>query len=345
MLLSLFAGAGGMDLGFEQSGFKIPVAYDINADSIASYNYNRAPDNNGYVADIRKVTLKKIDSDFGGIFKPIGIIGGSPCQSFSKANRSAYDPNDPRHSLPLEYVRVLRDLNNRNPVHFLVFENVTCFSKGKHEAKYNAFIKAIESAGFAVSSAELNAVDFGIPQKRKRLIVVGINRSIYSNSIWESPEPSMKSTNNLTVKNSIGRLKEPMYFKRGIDAQQNPEHPNHWCMNPVSSRFHTPGALRSGDSSKRSFKVLDWNKPSLTVAYGNREVHVHPNCHRRLSVYEAMLLQGFPNEYQLLGTLSSQIDQVSEAVPPPLAKAIADSISEQFIGPDKAKDTRQKSAA
>lgn len=98
-------------------------------------------------------------------------------------------------------------------------------------------------------------------------------------------------------------------------------------MTPKSPKFFD-GSLTSARSSGRSFKVLDWDKPSYTVSYGHREVHVHPDGRRRLSVFEAMLLQGFPREFELLGTLSDQISQVSEAVPPPLAEAVAHAIRE-----------------
>ena len=101
-------------------------------------------------------------------------------------------------------------------------------------------------------------------------------------------------------------------------------------MNPKSPRFFN-GSLSEGYVSGRSFKTLAWNAPSITAAYGHREVHVHPNGRRRLSVFEAMKLQGFPDAYVLDGTLSAQIDQVSEAVPPPLAEAVAKSIMSLFI--------------
>ena len=104
-------------------------------------------------------------------------------------------------------------------------------------------------------------------------------------------------------------------------------------MNPKSRRFHD-GSLVEGDSSSRSFKTLAWDKPSVTASYGHREVHVHPDGKRRLSVFEAMTIQGFPDHYVLEGTLSSQIDQVSEAVPPPLAEAIALSIGSVLETPD-----------
>ena len=108
-------------------------------------------------------------------------------------------------------------------------------------------------------------------------------------------------------------------------------------MNPKSRKFFD-GSLTPGHSSGRCFKTLAWDSLSFTVAYGHREVHVHPDGHRRLSVLEAMKLQGFPDKYVLEGTLSAQIDQVSEAVPPPLAEAVATSIramlnkSDQKVG-------------
>ena len=78
-----------------------------------------------------------------------------------------------------------------------------------------------------------------------------------------------------------------------------------------------------GFVDKRSFKTLRWDEPSYTVSYGNREVHIHPSGKRRLSAFEAMQLQGFPKDFVLNGTFSDQISQISEAVPPPLAKAVA----------------------
>jgi DNA (cytosine-5)-methyltransferase 1 len=96
-------------------------------------------------------------------------------------------------------------------------------------------------------------------------------------------------------------------------------------MVPRSDRFFD-GSLKEGDLKGRPFRVLKWDAPSWTVAYGHREVHVHPSATRRLSVFEAMLLQGFPRGYELCGTLSDQIRLVSDAVPPPVAEALANSI-------------------
>ena len=337
MLLSLFCGAGGLDLGFERANFEIGLAFDKKADSVRSYNHNRSGLPHGHCLDVNELTLAKLDDLWGSEFKPEGIIGGPPCQSFSQANRSISD-DDPRHKLPLVYARLLRELNERNPIRFFVMENVKGLTSGLHSHRLVLFKKALSDAGFHVSEQLLNAADYGTPQKRERLFIVGINRKLYGKSTWSGPEKLPASQRSPAVETVLRGLPEPTHFSRSADPARFPHHRNHWCMAPKSPRFKN-GGLKAGDSSHRSFKTLAWNKPSITVAYGHREVHVHPDCHRRLSVYEAMLLQGFPHSYELLGSLSSQIDQVSEAVPPPMALAVGKSI-EKFLS-----QARQRRAA
>lgn len=320
MILSLFCGAGGLDLGFESEGFEIGLAFDIRTAAVESYNFNRQS-THGYVRDISKLTIEEIDRLYGAEFKPTGIIGGPPCQSFSVSNVSAKN-DDARHDLPLAYANLLMLLNKRNPIHFFVFENVLGLKSEKHIEKYNKFKLAFEYAGFTIQEVILNASQFGVPQDRKRIFIVGLNRNLY---------PSFSLTfaqSNLirTVRDSIAHLPEPVNYDQYKNGHTIEHHPNHWCMTPKSRKFQTPGALVPGQALGRSFRVLNWDKPSPTVAYGNREVHIHPNCHRRLSVHEASILQGFPLEFEFKGTMSSQFTQVSEAVPPAVAKELAKSI-------------------
>ncbi|MHA6825524.1 DNA cytosine methyltransferase [Ralstonia pseudosolanacearum] len=326
MLLSLFCGAGGLDKGFEQAGFEVGLAFDIRPDSIESYNRNRHAPIRGHCRDIRDIKPKALDELFGETFRPSGIIGGPPCQSFSRANKSQSN-DDPRHELPFVYADLIRTLNKRSPVPFFVFENVVGLTEEPHNEKFVELKKRLGKIGFSVQEAILNAANYSVPQNRERLIMVGFNRDLYPDLTWLPPGPTNA---RLTVREAIGALPEPTYFQRNLTNKDISHHPNHWCMQPKSAKFTRPGALVEGQRSHRSFKTLTWNEPSITVAYGHREVHVHPNCHRRLSVYEAMLLQGFPTEYVLYGNLSSQITQISEAVPPPLAYAVAMSIQEQL---------------
>ena len=320
-LVSLFCGAGGLDLGFEQEGFPVDIAIDIREESILSYNHNR-PSAKAHIADVSKATVSSLDRLARKHLAPIGLIGGPPCQSFTRAAHSSDD--DPRHGLPLQFARLLRAFNRRSPVSFFVFENVPGLLKKKHEERFEKIVSAFSGAGFSVFRVMLNASSFGVPQDRPRLILVGLNKELLPSAEWSAPRISRKEP--VTVREAIGHLPEPMFWQRDIDTDSIPLHPNHWCMVPKSQNFKTPGALVPGTARGRSFRTLSWDAPSPTVAYGNREVHVHPSCSRRLSVYEALILQGFPEKYELVGSLSAQISQVSEAVPPPLARAIARSI-------------------
>jgi len=337
-LASLFSGAGGLDWGFEAVGFAPAVAVDIRPDAIQSYNHNRPKKARvGHTGDVAKLSAAKLDKLAGRTIRPIGVIGGPPCQSFSRATHSAED--DPRHGLPLQFARILKELNARSPVHFFAFENVTGLLKEKHAERFASMVKAFERAGFNVFQGEMNASAFGVPQDRPRLILVGLNRKLYPKAVWTPPEGDPNAL--VSVRRAIGAFPPPKYWERGLTPADIPHHPNHWCMVPKSKNFETEGALVQGTARGRSFRTLSWDKPSPTIAYGNREVHIHPDCKRRLSVYEALRLQGFPTRFELLGSLSSQIQQVSEAVPPPLGMAIAKSILEIITAPRQA----QKHAA
>lgn len=325
LLLSLFCGAGGLDLGFERAGFEVGLAFDKKADSVSSYNHNRSIPSHAFCADVNDLTLGALDKAWGKKFAPTGVIGGPPCQSFSQANRSITN-EDPRHQLPLVYARLLKGLNARKPVKFFVMENVKGLRSGLHSHRLAEFKAALQDAGFSVSEHLLNSSNYGTPQNRERLFLVGLNNKLFGQAQWSVPTFTTTSPEQVWVKAVLDGLPEPVHFSKDADPGSFPHHRNHWCMVPKSPRFAN-GSLKTGDSSRRSFKTLGWLKPSITVAYGHREVHVHPGGHRRLSIYEAMLLQGFPHSYELLGSLSSQIDQISEAVPPPMAEAVAQSVA------------------
>jgi len=319
-LLSLFCGPGGLDEGFKNAGFSTSVAIDIDQECVNTFSLNH-PYAKVSQQDIVQLTIDKLDSIYGSILKPIGIIGGPPCQSFSVSNVHQSD-DDPRHKLPEVYAALLAELNKRNPISFFVFENVPGLLGSKHSQRYNKFKQLFKNAGFEINEHVLDAQYFGVPQERRRVIIVGINWKLHPNTVWNPPTPNDVSP---TVRQTIEGLPEPVLNCPGADPQTFPIHPNHWCLVPRSSKF-VNSSLEEGQMYGRSFRTLYWDKPSWTVAYGHREVHVHPNGNRRLSIYEAMLLQSFPKTYRLTGNMSAQIRLVSEAVPPELAYRIAMSI-------------------
>ena len=322
MILCLFSGCGGLDSGFEQAGFKVGLAYDIRKQAIASWNRNRTGKVRGHVADLRSIGFEDMDRDFGNRFVPSGVIGGPPCQSFSQANSLRSD-DDPRGKLIERFFSIaLQFHTRRNPLDFILMENVPGLAKAEDGGLLKREMARLHSFDFDVVQFLLDAASHSVPQYRRRLFVLAFPRVADSMARWSIPTGSFERK---TVRDAILGLPKPTYFTREICGDNIPTHPNHWCMMPKSPRFFD-GSLVEGHSSGRSFKTLAWNRPSITVSYGHREVHVHPDGNRRLSVYEAMKLQGFHDDYVLEGSLSSQIDQVSEAVPPPLAEAVASSI-------------------
>ena len=326
-VVSLFCGPGGMDLGFRRQGFVPLVAIDDNQSALDTYNRNHA----GKIAvkiDIRKISnveiVKLVKQASRGI-APRGVIGGPPCQSFSLGNvNKRYD--DPRAGLGQEYARVLKALNDEFRLDFFVFENVMGLRGPRHKRRLNLILKALKAAGFNLFEQGLDASAFGVPQNRRRLFIVGISNIRFPSVSLKYPQGSTSSPRS--VLETLGHLPPPTFFRKNLDRRRIPVHPNHWAMNPRSKKFSTGEGFNG-----RSFRKLEWQKPSWTVAYGNREVHVHPDGTRRLSVFEAMLLQGFPNTYELRGTLSDQFSQVSDAVPPPLAAAVAKAIRQAVYSP------------
>ena len=316
-VLSFFSGCGGMDLGFEIRGFLPIIAIDNDKKAVETYNKNRRRET-ALFGDLSKLTgrdiIKLFSKKYPGV-SPKGVIGGPPCQSFSQGNVYGKE-NDKRHHLPIQYAEILKTLNKKYHLDFFLFENVVGLKSNKHKKHFNKILRALEDADFNLFEQELNASWFCVPQNRRRIFVVGINKQLY-------PQVDFKiqidnNIQKLTVRDTIHGLPEPEFFKRKLRPEDIPFHPNHWTMNPRSPKFGN-----RNNKNGRSFRKLKWGKPSWTVAYGNREIHVHPNGRRRLSIFEAMLLQGFPQSYELLGNLSQQVTQISDAVPPPLSKAIA----------------------
>lgn len=314
-VISLFCGAGGLDLGFEQAGFTVAYAGDISPAAVNTHNRNFASP----VAEVLDISAIKA-SDLISILaqrdcSPVGVIGGPPCQGFSRANTQRSFA-DPRNQLARNYANILCKLADHFPLKFFVFENVP-----ELLAESNAiFLKNLKrklSEKFWISLQILNAADFGVPQNRSRVFIVGIRKVKGLPPIrFTFPEPNV--TIKVTVRNAIEGLPPPAFFERGLAPESIPHHPNHWTMRPKSKKFGAE--LVNGG---RSLVRLLWDKPSRTVAYGHREIHVHPTGLRRLSIHEAMILQGFPRDYVLTGNLSEQVTQVSNAVPPPVAKALA----------------------
>ena len=265
------------------------------------------------------------------------MIGGPPCQGFSRANTGSA-ANDPRNRLPLLYLQIVEALQAKYTVEFVLFENVLGIRDAKHSVTYRGILAKFRDIGLTPNVNEYSALDYGVAQTRNRVIISGFRNE----EVARNFKPKKVEASDLTVRSVIGDLPDPAFFARGLEKSAIPHHENHWTMRPVSKRFSQPGGA---DRAGRSFRRLEWDKPSPTVAYGHREIHVHPDGRRRLSIFEAMLLQGFPDEFVLEGTLSSQVEQVSNAVPPPLAQSLATAIKTAMRKLDRPAAARESLSA
>lgn len=319
-IVSLFSGAGGLDLGFRRSGFTLAFAVDLSPAAIETHRRN-FKGTVSIAADLEELGPDGVLAQLDGILEPgesIGVIGGPPCQGFSRANTGS-DTNDPRNRLPLLYLQIVQALQGKYEVEFVLFENVLGIRDAKHSVTFRGIISKFREIGLTPDVSEYSALDYGVAQTRNRVIISGFR----DEAVARNFKPKKATATDLTVRSVIGSLPDPAFFARNLEKSTIPHHENHWTMRPVSKRFSRPGG---SDRAGRSFRRLEWDKPSPTVAYGHREIHVHPNGRRRLSIFEAMLLQGFPDDFVLEGTLSSQVEQVSNAVPPPLAQSLAAAI-------------------
>jgi DNA (cytosine-5)-methyltransferase 1 len=316
-IVSLFSGAGGLDLGFQRAEFPLSFAVDLSPAAIQTHRRN-FKGTVSVAADLAELGPDGVLAHLDTLLEPgesIGVIGGPPCQGFSRANNGSA-ANDPRNWLPILYLNIVEALQAKYAVEFVLFENVLGIRDAKHSVTFRGILSKFREIGFIPDVNEYSALDYGVAQTRTRVIISAFRNE----AVAQKFKPKKVDATDLTVRAVIGSLPDPAFFARDLDKATIPHHENHWTMRPVSKRFSSPGGA---DRGGRCFRRLEWDKPSPTVAYGHREIHVHPEGRRRLSIYEAMLLQGFPSDFVLEGTLSSQVEQVSNAVPPPLAESLA----------------------
>ncbi|ELY5945997.1 DNA cytosine methyltransferase [Cronobacter sakazakii] len=327
-LLSLFCGAGGLDLGFKQSGYDVKLAIDWSEAAINTHKHN-FPESIALQKDLLELGVTGLINLCNQYFtkdSAIGIIGGPPCQGFSRGNPNSC-ADDPRNKLAILYVDFISAIQKHLDVKFVVFENVLGIKDKKHIHTYNKITSQLSKIGYDVHENELNAINFGVAQERKRVIIIAIKKGMADKNSNITLPLSIERPK--TVKDVIAGLPEPVFFQRKMLESEIKYHPNHWTMYPKSIKFKNPELFLN---KTRSFRAVHWDKPSPTIAYGNREIYLHPEKKRRLSIFESMLLQGFPEDFVLKGTLSQQVTQVSNAVPPPMAKEIALSIKKFIRG-------------
>lgn len=344
-VLDLFSGCGGISLGFKLAGFNISGGIDIDPDSIKTFQKN-FPKSKAVCESLLEYSDDKILNDFGN--KDIDVIvGGPPCQGFSSANRWNKENEDPRNKLFFEYLRFVELLKPKA----VVIENVRgILTRDKGYAK-DRIENLLEDLGYKVNCKVLNASDYGVPQNRLRAFFVAINKEYKETFDFEQLHPKPK----VTVHDAIGELydldKKPIekliskpqneYLKYLRNEKQ--EIHNHEIKYPAQltqerishvpqggNWADIPAELFPNNRNNRhssAFKRLDEKACSVTIDTGNAHSnYFHPIYNRIPTVREAARIQSFKDDFIFEGSRTSQYRQVGNAVPPLLAKAVADEL-------------------
>lgn len=321
-IVSLFSGAGGLDLGFEQAGFSTVWANEFDKDIWDTFRLNFPKT----TLDTRSV----VEIPSSDIPDCVGLVGGPPCQSWSAAGAKR-GIEDKRGQLFNEYIRVLHD---KQPL-FFIAENVKGMLSKKHRPVFDSFITQFESCGYVVSWKLVNVFDYGVAQDRWRVIIVGVRRDLGIEFVF--PEPSVS---RLVLSDALEGLPE------AVPSLEKGKHNGEVLMN---AHEYLVGGFSSMFMSRN--RVRAWDEPSFTIQAGGRHAPLHPQAprmvkkgtdsfefvpghedeYRRLSVRECARIQSFPDGFEFAyENVNQGYKMVGNAVPVELAKAVASAIKQQL---------------
>lgn len=343
--IDLFSGAGGMSVGAMAAGVDVRIAIEFDPHAAETYRTNH-PNVHVIQDDIRNVTDF---SEFHFDDEEVVVFGGPPCQGFSTSNQRNRSIDNPNNWLFREFLRVISEVKPD----WVVFENV----RGIIETEDAIFLKQVqqglERLGYTLSTGVLNAVDFGVPQKRSRLFIVGSKSGVP----FELPQST--TTSPVTVKDALADLpilrngsstlvggykKAPESdFARQMrgDRKETYNHVVTRNADYILKRYkhipqggnweNIPDNLMENYADKSRchtgiYRRLKWGEPSVVIGNYRKNMLVHPTQNRGLSVREAARLQSFPDWFRFMGSIGFQQQQVGNAVPPMLSKAVFDAI-------------------
>lgn len=343
-VIDLFAGVGGLSLGFELAGFDVKIANEFDPSIADAYTRNR-PDTKMIVADIRDLNIEETFSEYVG--KTTVVIGGPPCQGFSqKGQRKSI--NDPRNFLFLKYYDVVKFVKPK----YFVIENVPNLLTTENGYFKNEIIELFSGLGYAVNCGVLCAADYGVPQDRHRTCIIG---KLDTDEPVKLPAPNRRRATIWDAISDLAYLEsgegeevsqyrcEPQSDYQRMLRQGSRELYNHIAtahskvtlerlrMIPpergkeMLPTEHLTKSIYSGTWCRMK---KDGIARTITTRYDTPSSgeFTHPYLDRAITTREAARIQSFPDTYHFYGPKSSQMKQVGNAVPPLLGKAIAEQI-------------------
>lgn len=358
-IFSFFSGSGFLDLGFENTGYKIAYVNEIFPPFMSAYRYSREmlklpqPEygyHEGEEADVSKLTqgnaaqkLNELVKDSRKSNNIIGFIGGPPCPDFSIGGKNKGHLGD-NGKLSESYIELIC----QNLPDFFLFENVKgLWRTKKHRLFYESLKIKLQQSGYILTERLINAIEYGVPQDRDRIILIGFKNNFLNdmgiddftfpweeyilypqNQVfaysWNKTEPFKENSITYCPDNIPQELTVEYWFIKN-NVLNHPNSKHYFHPRAGITKFLT---IAEGDDSKKSFKRLHRWRYSPTACYGNNEVHLHPYKVRRISVSEALAIQSLPANFSLPENMSltNMFKTVGNGVPYLAGKALAQSI-------------------
>jgi DNA (cytosine-5)-methyltransferase 1 len=334
--IDLFSGCGGLSCGLEMAGHKCLLGVDVNKEAITSFAANNS-EAAVYLGDIKKLSEKKLNALLVGR-KVDMVVGGPPCQGFSTVGRGEVE--DIRNQLFKEFVRIVKLTQPR----IILFENVTGLVAKKNQHIMKQIFQYFERLGYNMDARILSAEEFGVPEKRRRTIIMGVRNG---ECLFPTASHGVRAKKNLkTVSEALKNLKarDGRIYNHDVKMAQVKKTEDRERLKFIPAGR---GIRYQADEKKFLPKKLwfgiDWeklrekrfrqtrlqrlplNEPSPTILTA-RTSYYHPIESRYLTPREAAACQSFPNDFIFHGSQTAIFRQVGNAVPPVLAKAIGESI-------------------
>lgn len=329
--IELFAGAGGLALGIERAGFYSIGLIEYNQDAVNTLRNNK-PYWNVIYDDISNVSCLDLEQYFHIKSKELDLLsGGAPCQSFSYAGKRM-GLEDTRGTLFYHYALFLKKLQ---PKMFL-FENVKGLLTHDCGNTYQVMLNAFEDAGYEIQKQVLNAWDYNVPQKRERLITIGIRNDLKSDVQFDFPKPcEYKPVLRDILPGCPDSPYIPYSTKKKKLFELVPEGGNWKNINQKAAKEYMKGCWNASGGKTGILKRLSMDEPSLTIMTSPSQKQTercHPVETRPLTVRESARCQTFPDEWEFSGNIRSQYKQIGNAVPVNLSYHIAVEIHKSLDG-------------
>jgi len=323
LVVDLCCGMGGLSLAAKQMGMKVVAGVDKDAAATRTYGQN-FPEAKVITGSVRSssVVRQSIEciNEIRRGHQPVIIVSGPPCQGFSIAGTR--DPKDPRNQILLGVARFVVAVKPR----CALIENVARILDPNHSDRLKKLSRVLTDGGYHLNEIVLNAEDFGVPQRRKRAFFLITRRFLDPKSLEKRFKE--RKCEKVRVIDVLEDLPKPRVRPdRYTDDCEEGLITNHFAMQHSESVKEKIAAIPQG-GGPMSYRKLDPLGISNTLISGNRAPPAHYEQSRSITVREALRLQGFPDDFRVYGPFSRQMGQVTNAVPPPLAKVALEVLCE-----------------